>query len=325
MRKTLIFASFLLSTTSALPQTQHEPSPVLSARQAVVTNADGVTTTVQQNSGSSKAVTIGATAAIIVGFVALILIGIWIGSWRRKKNVEWREAQQEAKNQHRLTMGGRGPGSVQMTPTSSISSSAKMHRKSSALSLTPSTTSSFASSGIPAHATPQHEQRRPPVLHQPSPRTPSALVQSSILHQHSEYPPPPPSNDRPDARSLPPASPEVTVTRASFYAAQPSRPSPLSSSVTLPPSEPAPPLSQSPPSFEPPTRHAPEAPTTPTPARRQPSFQPPARRKSSANMNLIITVPSSNHEALHAPPGLENVSGNASPNSIWSGEMGKAM
>lgn len=209
-----------------------------------------------------------------------------------------------------------------MTPTSSISSS-KMHRKSGALSLTPSSTSSFASSGIPAHATPQHEQRRPPVLHQPTPRTPSALVQSSLLHQHSEYPPPP-SNDRPDARSFPPPSPEVTVHRASFYAQQPSRPSPLSSSVTLPPSEPAPTLSQSPPSFEPPTRHAPDAPTTPTP-RRQPSFQPPAKRKSSANMNLVISIPPSHHEALQAPPGLENVSGNASPNSIWSGEMGKAM
>ncbi|KAG8899592.1 hypothetical protein FRC01_010448, partial [Tulasnella sp. 417] len=290
----------------------------------VVTNANGVTKTVQQNTGPNTAVTIGATAAIILGFIALVLFGVWVGSWRRRKNKEWQrsmvQAQQETKNLNRLTMRSQRPGSVPMTPTSSIGSGSKIDRKSSALSLAPSTTSSFASSGVPPIVTtPPQEERRPTALHQPTPRTPTNLVQNSLLHQHSEYPPP--SNDRPASLSSNP--PEMN--RTSFYAQQPSRPSPLSNSVTLPPSEAGPP-SQPTHSFEPPSgRSAVErnATTSPPTSRSPPSFQPP-QRKSRADANLTIVIPPSRQVVPRAPPGLEN-GGDASANSMRSAEMGKAM
>ncbi|KAG9023917.1 hypothetical protein FS837_005573 [Tulasnella sp. UAMH 9824] len=325
-----VVAAAAFHAVRALPR--NAPSPVLSARQEVITHASGITETVQhEKTGPNTAVTIGATAAIIVGFIALILLGIWVGSWRRKKNVEWRrsiaEAQQQTKNLNRLTMKGQRPGSVPTTPTSSIGSSSKMDRKSSALSLTSSTASSFASSGI--DATPPHEQRRQTVLHQPTPRTPSILVQSSLLHQHSEYPPPPPSNDRPETlSSIPPGR-----TRNSFYAQQPSRPSPLHNSVTLPPSEDSPTLhpSEDPhnlqpqPSFEPPSRHSRVEgdPAAPPSSRSPPSFQPPSNRKSRGDMDLTIVIPPSQHQVPHVSPGLEN-DGDASANSM-NAQMGKAL
>ncbi|KAG9045594.1 hypothetical protein FS837_006048, partial [Tulasnella sp. UAMH 9824] len=289
----------------------------------VVTSADGVTKTVQTKTGPKTAVTIGATAGVIVGFIALIAVGIWFGSWRRKKNEEWRRsmAEAETKNLNRHTMmRAQRPGSVPMTPTSSIGSTSKMGRKSSALSLTPSTTSSFASSGVNSVA--PHEQRRPNVLHQPTPRTPSSLVQNSLLHQqHSEYPPPP-SNDRPDALSSTPPD----MSRTSFYAQQPSRPSPLHNSVTLPPSEvPRPPQPQFQPSFEPPSRHsgAERDAAAPPSSRGPPSFQPPSSRKSR-DMNLTIVIPPPHHQVPRVPPGLEN-GGDASANSMRSAEMGRAL
>ncbi|KAG8985811.1 hypothetical protein FRB90_004447, partial [Tulasnella sp. 427] len=301
------------------------PSPVLTARQQVVTESNGITKTIDTSTGPNKAVTIGATVAVIIGFVALILIGIWIGSWRRKKNVEFQRSVQEAQNEaKRLTIMG---SKSHLSPNSSIGSLGRMDRKASTLSLTLSTTSSFAS----PDASPTREQGRQsiPVLHQPSPRTPSILVQNSLFfppQTHSDYPPAPQvpttsnASARPDARrslSFPPAS---EMNRTSYYSPQPVRPSPLSYSMTRPPSSQAgretPRSSES---FELSVKEAvPQAESPPPRASPPPSVAPPVKRKMSRDV-------SPSDEVLRTPPGLEH-KGDTSPNpSVMSGEMGRAM